>query len=176
MNVKWSKPGECTDLHRLMEAVLKLRLRVASLEKVQNLKRLGRHAALLNFSASSRLTQVDAEREKQALQEKLVRCRILLSEFPEGVTAKNLNDLADELERKILALHRVMKPLSVITCPHCQCQATETMPTNACKFLYDCAGCGKRLKPLPGDCCVFCSFGTVPCPPMQEDGKGASCG
>ena len=50
MNVKWSKPGECTDLHRLMEAVLKLRLRVASLEKVQNLKRLGRHSALLNFS------------------------------------------------------------------------------------------------------------------------------
>lgn len=83
MNVKWSKPGECTDLRRLMEAVLKLRLRVASLEKrvaslekVQNWKRLGRHSALLNFSASSRLTQVDAEREKQALQEKLVRCRI----------------------------------------------------------------------------------------------------
>jgi hypothetical protein len=109
MNVKWSKPGECTDLHRLMEAVLKLRLRVASLEKVQNLKRLGRHSALLNFSALSRLTQVDAEREKQALQEKLVRCRILLSEFPEGVTAKNLNDLADELERKILELHRFMQ-------------------------------------------------------------------
>jgi len=119
---------------------------------------------------------MDAEREKQALQEKLVRCRILLSEFPEGVTAKNLNDLADELERKILALDRVMQSLSVITCPHCQCQATETMPTNACQFFYDCAGCGKRLKPLPGDCCVFCSFGTVPCPPMQEDGKGASCG
>jgi hypothetical protein len=33
----------------------------------------------------------------------------LLSEFPEGVTAKNLNDLADELERKILALHRFMQ-------------------------------------------------------------------
>ena len=44
---------------------------------------------------------MDAEREKQALQEQLVRCRILLSEFPEGVTAKNLNDLADELEQKI---------------------------------------------------------------------------
>jgi hypothetical protein len=44
---------------------------------------------------------MDAEREKQALQEKLVRCRILLSQFPEGV---NLNDLADELEQKIRAL------------------------------------------------------------------------
>ena len=109
MDVKRSHPGEYVDLHRLMETVLQLRLRVASLEKVQNLKRLGRHSALLNFSALSRLTQVDAEREKQALQEKLVRCRILLGEFPEGVTAKNLNDLAEELERKILELHRFMQ-------------------------------------------------------------------
>jgi hypothetical protein len=31
---------------------------------------------------------MDAAREKQDLQEKLVRCRILLSEFPEGVTAR----------------------------------------------------------------------------------------
>ena len=116
------------------------------------------------------------QNEKSRRYKKSSSDAVLLSEFPEGVTAKNLNDLADELERKILALDRVMQPLSVITCPHCQCQATETMPTNACKFLYDCAGCGKRLKPLPGDCCVFCSFGTVPCPPMQEDGKGASCG
>ena len=44
---------------------------------------------------------MDAEREKQALQEKLVRCRVLLSDFPEGVTARNLNELADELEQKI---------------------------------------------------------------------------
>ena len=95
---------------------------------------------------------------------------------PQGVTAKNLNDLADEIERKILALDRVMQPLSVITCPHCKCQATETMPTNACQFFYDCAGCGKRLKPHRGIAACSCSLGTVPCPPMQEDGKGASCG
>ncbi|TGE15005.1 hypothetical protein E5J99_13940 [Hymenobacter elongatus] len=31
------------------------------------------------------------------------------------------------------------------------------------------------LKPLAGDCCVYCSYGTVPCPPIQEQGKGA-CG
>jgi hypothetical protein len=50
--------------------------------------------------------QMDAEREKRALQEKLLRCRILLSEFPEGATAKNLNDLAAELEQKIRALEQ----------------------------------------------------------------------
>ena len=28
---------------------------------------------------------------------------------------------------------------------------------------------GARLKPAPGHCCVFCSYGTVACPPVQED-------
>jgi hypothetical protein len=56
---------------------------------------------------------------------------------------------------------------SVITCPACGHQAAERMPTDACQFFYDCKGCGARLKPLPGDCCVFCSYGTMKCPPMQ---------
>jgi hypothetical protein len=56
---------------------------------------------------------------------------------------------------------------STITCPKCGHQATEPMPTDACQFFYDCKGCGERLKPQPGDCCVFCSYGSVPCPPMQ---------
>jgi transcription elongation factor Elf1 len=56
---------------------------------------------------------------------------------------------------------------SMLTCPKCGHQATEIMPTDACQFFYDCKGCGERLKPKPGDCCVFCSYGSVPCPPMQ---------
>ena len=56
---------------------------------------------------------------------------------------------------------------SVITCPHCGHEAREQMPTNACQFYYDCRGCGELLKPNPGDCCVYCSFGTVKCPPIQ---------
>jgi hypothetical protein len=43
------------------------------------------------------------------------------------------------------------------------------MPTDACQFFYDCKGCGERLKPLAGDCCVFCSYGSVPCPPVQSN-------
>ena len=42
------------------------------------------------------------------------------------------------------------------------------MPTDACLFFYDCTGCGARLKPQAGDCCVFCSYGSVKCPPVQE--------
>lgn len=65
---------------------------------------------------------------------------------------------------------------STITCPSCDTSKTETMPSNACQFFYDCTGCGMLLRPKPGDCCVFCSFGTVPCPPIQEArGKDACC-
>jgi transcription elongation factor Elf1 len=58
--------------------------------------------------------------------------------------------------------------LSTITCPHCGHKELETMPTDACQFFYDCKGCDVLLKPKVGDCCVFCSFGNIPCPPIQE--------
>jgi hypothetical protein len=61
---------------------------------------------------------------------------------------------------------------SIVTCPHCGHKSQETMPTDACVFFYDCAGCGTRLKPKPGHCCVFCSYGSMPCPPAQQ---GESC-
>jgi len=57
---------------------------------------------------------------------------------------------------------------SVITCPLCGAQATETMPENACRYFYRCAGCGETLKPRDGDCCVFCSYGDTVCPPKQS--------
>ena len=58
---------------------------------------------------------------------------------------------------------------SVITCPHCRHARREEMPTDACQFFYECTGCGERLRPKSGDCCVFCSFGSVKCPPRQLD-------
>ena len=60
---------------------------------------------------------------------------------------------------------------STITCPHCGTRSREVMPTNACIYFYDCTGCAALLKPLAGDCCVFCSYGDVKCPPIQE-GQG----
>jgi hypothetical protein len=56
---------------------------------------------------------------------------------------------------------------SVLICPECGHAAVETMPTNACVHFYKCESCNAVLRPNPGDCCVFCSFGTVPCPPVQ---------
>lgn len=56
---------------------------------------------------------------------------------------------------------------STITCPHCGHEAVEAMPSDACIFFYECTCCRVLLRPKPGDCCVFCSFGSVPCPPVQ---------
>lgn len=56
---------------------------------------------------------------------------------------------------------------SRITCPSCAHAADEAMPLDACQWFYECRGCGSVLRPLPGDCCVFCSYGSVKCPPVQ---------
>jgi len=57
---------------------------------------------------------------------------------------------------------------SVLTCPECGSRHEEIMPTDACVYFYPCPSCGAILRPKPGDCCVFCSYGTVPCPPVQD--------
>lgn len=60
-------------------------------------------------------------------------------------------------------------PESTITCPNCGHQKTEEMPTDACQFFYECENCKTVLRPNEGDCCVYCSYGTVKCPSKQED-------
>ncbi|MGH8197674.1 MAG: GDCCVxC domain-containing (seleno)protein [Steroidobacteraceae bacterium] len=55
-----------------------------------------------------------------------------------------------------------------LTCPQCGHISVESMPTDACVYFHECAGCHALLRPKPGDCCVFCSYGSVPCPPMQR--------
>jgi hypothetical protein len=60
---------------------------------------------------------------------------------------------------------------SILTCPACGQASEENMPVDACVYFYDCKGCGLHLKPKRGDCCVFCSYGSVACPPVQAGGK-----
>ena len=64
---------------------------------------------------------------------------------------------------------------SLLTCPHCGHQKLETMPIDSCQWFYECTHCHTLLKPKPGDCCVYCSYGSVPCPPVQESGKKGCC-
>lgn len=54
-----------------------------------------------------------------------------------------------------------------LTCPECGYISVETMPTDTCIYFHDCVGCSALLRPKAGDCCVFCSYGSAPCPPMQ---------
>ncbi|WP_272885297.1 GDCCVxC domain-containing (seleno)protein [Aliamphritea ceti] len=60
---------------------------------------------------------------------------------------------------------------SELTCPECGYVKPEQMPTDSCQWFYECESCKALFKPLKGDCCVFCSYGTVPCPPIQIDGS-----
>jgi hypothetical protein len=68
----------------------------------------------------------------------------------------------DEMATVVLA--------ATITCPECGFAKAETMPTDACRFFYLCSACGTLLQPLPGDCCVFCSYADQVCPPKQTGG------
>jgi hypothetical protein len=64
---------------------------------------------------------------------------------------------------------------STLTCPACAFRQSELMPMDACLFFHECRNCGRMMRPKPGDCCVFCSFGSVKCPPMQAGAAGAPC-
>lgn len=65
---------------------------------------------------------------------------------------------------------------SVLTCPLCGHAESELMPSDACQWYYECKACGALLRPKAGDCCVFCSYGSVPCPPVQLEKKKSCCG
>ena len=62
---------------------------------------------------------------------------------------------------------------STLTCPRCGYALELEMPLDSCLFFHKCAGCGELMSPLPGDCCVFCSYGSEKCPPIQL--AGACC-
>lgn len=64
---------------------------------------------------------------------------------------------------------------STLTCPLCGAARSELMPTDACQYYYECTACHALLKPRPGDCCVFCSYGDVVCPPRQRTGHDDCC-
>jgi len=59
--------------------------------------------------------------------------------------------------------------VSTITCPNCGYKKEEKMPANACQYFYKCENCKTVIKPAMGDCCVFCSYGSEACPPIQKE-------
>ncbi|AFD07420.1 C4-type Zn-finger protein [Solitalea canadensis DSM 3403] len=62
---------------------------------------------------------------------------------------------------------KIVELNSTISCPECGYKKNEIMPTDSCVYFYECENCKAQLKPKQGDCCVYCSYGTVKCPPIQ---------
>jgi hypothetical protein len=60
---------------------------------------------------------------------------------------------------------------SELACPYCGHRAVETMPSDSCRFFHECVACRTVMRPKAGDCCVFCSYGSVKCPPVQTGGS-----
>jgi len=63
-----------------------------------------------------------------------------------------------------------LRLVATLSCPSCGFQEALTMPEDACVIRHACASCKAEMRPKPGDCCVFCSYGDVPCPPKQQAG------
>lgn len=82
------------------------------------------------------------------------------------------NKLHDDCGTCTIYKNKTVELKSTLTCPECGYKKEEIMPTNACEFFYQCENCKKRLRPLEGDCCVYCSYGTVKCPSIQS---GSDC-
>ncbi len=61
---------------------------------------------------------------------------------------------------------------SIIKCPYCGFEKEETMPTDSCTSSYECTKCKKIMEPKEGDCCVFCTYGSVKCPAKQQGSDG----
>lgn len=98
--------------------------------------------------------------------------RVLYSGIIGLFMASILNFLINKKSLSCKTINRIKTILeSTITCPECGHQEKEKMPTNACVYFYFCKNCGVKLKAKGNDCCVFCSYGNVACPPIQLSGK-----
>jgi len=64
---------------------------------------------------------------------------------------------------------------STLTCPQCGRATLEEMPLDSCTFFHECVECHILMRPKTGDFCVFCSYGSVKCPPIQLQGCCCRC-
>ncbi|WP_081478824.1 GDCCVxC domain-containing (seleno)protein [Candidatus Aquiluna sp. IMCC13023] len=62
-----------------------------------------------------------------------------------------------------------MELFSELTCPNCGQIETHEMPTQWCQHAWICVSCSFRVTPKTGDCCVYCSYGSVICPVRQQE-------
>jgi hypothetical protein len=56
-----------------------------------------------------------------------------------------------------------------LTCPFCGFREKLAIPDNYCLILHRCANCNMRIRPAPGDCCIFCTHGDALCLAEQKE-------
>ncbi len=85
-----------------------------------------------------------------------------------GKPESALTDEADTVEVLAIDPDKAVILKTTVICPYCGFRKEETMAQEACVHFYSCTHCGKVLKPIYGDCCVFCSYATDICPNEQR--------
>ena len=58
---------------------------------------------------------------------------------------------------------------SKFKCPYCDQEQIADMGFDSCLYFWKCKDCEKIIKPLEGDCCVFCSYGETKCLPKNQE-------
>ena len=56
---------------------------------------------------------------------------------------------------------------NTLCCPNCNHTQSEDMPALDKTRFYQCEDCNEIVKARESDCCVYCSYGEVKCPPTQ---------
>jgi hypothetical protein len=65
-------------------------------------------------------------------------------------------------------MNHVIQIVSTVKCIVCGHKETQRMPCYAAKTYYQCPSCNHILRPLENKCCIYCSYGSTLCPPMQR--------
>ena len=55
----------------------------------------------------------------------------------------------------------------VLTCPVCKNRTQEFMVSESLKLVFQCPACLTWLSPKKNDHCIYDSYGSVNCPPIQ---------
>jgi hypothetical protein len=65
-------------------------------------------------------------------------------------------------------LHNEVRLTTLMSCPGCKHKAPVSMIVGLREEFYQCPKCNTLHNAKLGDCCVYCSYGDVECPAIQD--------
>jgi DNA-directed RNA polymerase subunit RPC12/RpoP len=60
---------------------------------------------------------------------------------------------------------------ATIVCPHCQHPSEETMRVRVVERTIRCSECSETIETPADKHCVWCAYGDIPCPVVQNAGS-----